>query len=628
MRFAALVAGLVLQGALVGCRDAPVQLDYAPGPPGAPDVSGPPVQGDDDDDGGVRDPDVGLGGQIAALCGGVQSDRARDILGERCGSCHGLGVAPDRDRLVADGWVVPFDVAASTLFTKVELDVMPLGSGGGPLNAEEKDALSDWIRCGAEAWPDAPTRGFLAPEMEFEAAFHDLVVLDSDAHVDIRYLSLVALYNAGVPADRITLYASGLSKLVWSLTVESNPPMLVPVDLDGTTLDDGSVVRVAEGLGKSLLFRVDLADFGWDVAPVDVWEELVKLYPFATPYDDQFDAAEDIVALTRTRVPIVRGDWFEANASVPPLYTDVLDLPDTVEGFFARFGGIEAGAAFDDDSVQCAGIDGPTSLVSPSNRASCRFDTVDGYCWETFDFATSAGAQDLFVNPTTFREASDGGEAFCQLGDGQQVYFVRDASGQRLDVAPTDLVVDYAGAAITNGLSCMGCHTVGVQAVTDQVLGTVLGAPASYTDEVLDQVVEWYPASADLALVVADDIDSFQAALDALDVLALEEPIQATAIDHQTDLDAKRVAAELGLPSGALAERLAADPAILALYATLYDGVTNTIPRDDFALSARDTICTLELGDPCDPAAFCGLSAVPCPNGSTCDALGQCSRVP
>ncbi|MEQ1503543.1 MAG: hypothetical protein ABMB14_15000 [Myxococcota bacterium] len=49
------------------------------------------------------------------------------------------------------------------------------------------------------------------------------------------------------------------------------------------------------------------------------------------------------------------------------------------------------------------------------------------------------------------------------------------------------------------------------------------------------------------------------------------------------------------------------------------------LTRADAEALARDTVCELALtGAPCDPALFCGASAVSCGPSTSCDADGHC----
>lgn len=568
---------------------------------------------------------------------------AKEVMEDRCSACHGLGSpeyggfndATDAEGLIDDGWVIPNDPDNSPIFIRIYADEMPTAAGGGPLTAEEKGIIQQWISCGAEDWGvvGGAARGFIDPEVLFEAAKDDANDLDREDQPFARYISLVSLYNGGVPTDRIELYAAAVRKGVWALTSEANPPVIEPVDLEGVELDDGTVIRIADGLGESLLFRVDEEEFGWDNVDedVDVWEEMVKLYPFAIQYDEEFDAAEDLVAITQTRIPIVEGDWIAANAHLPPIYNDVLNIPNNFAQFLDDFGGInDLAAQFDNADAQCAGMDGNQSLVSQNNRVMCRYDSVDGYCWNSFDYGSVANQKNIFAFPDQFLVEADGGEAFCSLDNGQQVYFVFDAAGNRLDEAPINVVSDYnpdSGGIVKPGLHCDRCHELGVIERLDQVREAVLSNEGNFEDDTITFVEDIYIENSEWTDVFASDIGRFQLSVDALDVPIGEEVGWALSEDYEAPLTAARVAAVLGIPEGELAGRLASNDNIQVNYQTL-DIPGGVVTRDLFEEVARDTICDLQLGQECpDAQDFCGLSAVPCLQGSICDNLGQCTKL-
>jgi hypothetical protein len=576
-------------------------------------------------------------------------EAARDVLTQRCATCHGpaspeyggFNDATDPDGLIADGWVIPNDPDNSRIFQRIDEGTMPNAAGGGALVAEEVAIIDQWIQCGAESWELGSPRGFIGPEVEFRAARNDANNLDFEDAIqpdqpNARYFSLVPLYNAGVPAEDIKLYATALSKLAWSLSNEDGTPPLVPVRMDGLLLRDNSQISVADGLGDSLMFRLDQKDFGWDNEGqnVDVWEEIVKAYPYAIPSVDEFDDAEDLQNITKTRIPIIQGDWFLANASLPPLYFDVLDIPNTIEAFYLQFGGIDIFADFDiaDIQVDCAGMNGQDSLVSEFNRVICRHQSINGYCWESFDFAGEAGDQNIFNAPDQFINAKAGGESFCSLENGQQVYLVYDAAGNRLNNAPINVVSDYtpgSGGEVKTGLHCINCHNAGVIERDDAILDTVLDNESDFDDNVVDFVLEAYPGNDRLADIYADDIAFFTRSLEDIGVDLLKpEPVWNGSENHEAPSDLARIAAQLGLPEGEIEGRLAGDDDTERIFSSaLANGGTGTIARESFDQAARDTICELELGDECDFGNFCGLSAVPCIQGSQCLANGECTKV-
>jgi mono/diheme cytochrome c family protein len=601
--------------------------------------------------------------------------QAQNIFGQRCSACHGpdsqkyggFGDALDAAAMITDGWVVASSSATSKIYTEIspgpagEAPAMPIATGGGPLVPTEVAVIKSWIDCGAQDWAglgtvppgdDPASRGFITPEMEFTAALSNVALLPvvdtfGADQPDARYLSLVPLYNGGVPSDRIELYTQALTKLMWSLTIDDSPPVLVPVNLDGITLRDGSVVQISGGLGNKLIWRIDERDFQWDEAvdnqvvdpTIDVWEELMKAYPFGIRYDQQFDAAQSLVALTHTRIPIAHGDWFVDNASLPPLYFDVLDMPNNYLAFQQQFGGIDSQLDFDQNRVDCVGMDGQASLVSNFNRVQCRHDSANGYFWESFDFAGEAGGQNIFSNPVDFAAFRAGGESFTSLPDGQQVYFVYNAAENRLDDAPSNVVTDYSpdsDRVVHTGQSCMHCHESGVLERDDQLLDAVLAQQGAFDQATIDQVQEWFPQNSDWPTKYTGDINDFTNSVTAAGVVIGEEPTWALSRDYEAPVTQARVAADLGIPAAILQGAISTNAQLQVQFASLFNGTTNSIDRFTLEGVAINAICDLQLGDVCPNAVdFCGAvdnfgnfigSSVPCAAGSVCNAEGECTK--
>ena len=93
----------------------------------------------------------------------------------------------------------------------------------------------------------------------------------------------------------------------------------------------------------------------------------------------------------------------------------------------------------------------------------------------------------------------DGGETIFSLPNGFQGYYLSRADGARLDKGPTQIVRDPSrrDLAVTNGISCMGCHDQGMRKAKDEVRDAVL-ADLSFTKPVRDEVALLYPETAQM----------------------------------------------------------------------------------------------------------------------------------
>ncbi len=470
---------------------------------------------------------------LVLLAGSATARDARAVLEEHCVRCHGRDGAAvkgvfvlDRDRLVASGVVVPGD-AGSRLLRAVESDAMPLG--GPPLSDDEKRALREWVLAGAPAWDAAPPprRAFVSDADLRRAIVRDLDAAPARSRSSLRYVSFAHLANAGASETDLARYRAALSKLVNSLSWRRE--IAVPRAVDET----------------GVLLRVDLRDYGWTA---DAWRRVELSYPYGLETD------ATITRVCGATVPYVRADWFVAAASVPPLYHDMLELPQTVAEL-ERLLGVDTGRGLrEEHGVLRAGV--RQSGVSQNSRIVERHETGYGAYWRSYDFRN--GSRDVFADPV--RISADGGEMIFTLPNGMQGYFLADARGRRIDAGPLDIVSDRTrpdDPTVRNGRSCMSCHTEGVKSVTDDVRPIVTATFGRFDRE---KALALYAPQEALDGALAEDRDRFLGALDragARSGAAVDaEPVGALARRYQSDLEVDAAAAELGLSIPELSERM------------------------------------------------------------------------
>src|SRR5205085_6397614 len=99
---------------------------------------------------------------------------------------------------------------------------------------------------------------------------------------------------------------------------------------------------------------------------------------------------------TGCRLPYVRADWLVAAASRPPLYHDLLRLPETEAGL-QRLLRIDVGENVRRGRVARAGFNG--SGVSRNNRMIERHESGGVLYWRSYDFARNTGRGNLFAHP-------------------------------------------------------------------------------------------------------------------------------------------------------------------------------------------------------------------------------------
>jgi serine/threonine-protein kinase len=325
---------------------------------------------------------------------------------------------------------------------------------------------------------------------------------------------------------------------------------------------------------------IDLRDLGW--TEQDHWNKLYADHPrsgdephngyaYALTYrtDGLDQLGRDIERLTGSKPPklCVRADWFIAKASRPPLYHELLELPDDAEELEARLG-VDTEADFLAARLMRGAVN--RSGVSLSNRLLDRHRALFGPYWLSYDFASSAGRANLAENPLgpgfaenpfgEFAFAHDGGEIIFTLPNGLNGYFLVDNQKRRIARGPVEIVRDVnetAGTAkVVNGLSCMWCHKRGVVYFKD-----VLRHQNQFSGRELEKIREIYaPVERMNERLAKDEARFLTAMLEAVEpflpVASIdqlrnmpEEPIGFAARYYQSDLPRERVLAELGLPA-------------------------------------------------------------------------------
>src|SRR5262249_44313244 len=104
-------------------------------------------------------------------------------------------------------------------------------------------------------------------------------------------------------------------------------------------------------------------------------------YPYGILDDSSTSRA--IMVSTASRVPAVRGDWFVATASRPPLYQEVLQLPGAL-GELERQLRVDPAINIAQERVMRVAFNG--SGIAKNNRILERHDAIHGYYWRTYDF--------------------------------------------------------------------------------------------------------------------------------------------------------------------------------------------------------------------------------------------------
>jgi hypothetical protein len=539
---------IALASALTGCS---VFGGKASSPHGLKAPAPAPAEPEEDD--GDSNPILGDKPEATAA--------VRGILAKYCEACHGDpaaaqgGVAEITDlaSMVTRGLVVAAEPDRSSLLTQIETGKMPT-EGDAPA-PEEVQALRDWI-AGLPVINEYPDkREPLLLDAVYEAAARDLLTLEKADRVNIRYVDLSHLYNAGVPGADLMRLRHAIDKVANSLSTVAK--LKVPE---------------AANSGKTLV-RLDMRDYAWTA---DAWDRLARKSPYTvTPEATKFIGIlrED----TGAQTPILRADWFVANATKAPDYYRFLSLPLKFEDF-QKAVGVDLQGDIVANKVVRAGY--KNSGISEQNRIIERHATKTGYLWRSYEFGTSFGQQDVLANPLgpvivraadddsgttplpafqTHAFDEDGGEILFTLPNKMLAYYVIGKDKNRLDQAPSS-TKPGAPKVISVGITCMNCHKAGLIDRADETREAVTAQTGFDLDEAeVERVLAIYVERSKFTKVI--DADS-KVVRDALTEIGVnfddKDPIADANRRLQKDLTIEEVAAELWVTKDAAQAALAA----------------------------------------------------------------------
>ena len=472
------------------------------------------------------------------------AQQANAIVEQSCETCHGENrvfaevLSIQHSALIASGAVVPGNPDASEFYLRLLPNLpkhqrMPLGRD--PLTPTEIDTVRRWIAAGAPNWEVALTqRDFITPDAMLSAIAQHVRSLTSFERPFARYFTMTHLYNAGETEEALDAYRRALSKLINSLSWGLEIIKPEPIDAAQT------------------LFYIDLRLYEWDVP--DAWANMEAVYPYAFDYGNS-TTYTTLQQETGSEVPFIDVDWFLATASLPPLYNDILGLPETDRELEER---LEVDVARNIETspgvrVWRAGFN--ESRVSDNNRVVERHRSRYGAYWKSYDFAGNVGSQNVFTHPLSFTH--DGGEIIFNLPNGLQAYFLVTAAGTRLDDAPVDIVSNPAARdpVVHNGLSCIGCHTAGMKEFTDGVRAVVTAQTNPAYDQA--QALRLYVEQATMDALVAEDTQRFREALEeAGGIFGGIEPVERLQQQFEEPLDAAHAAAAVGYATSAFQQEI------------------------------------------------------------------------
>lgn len=561
--------------------------------------------------------------------GSPLAKKVMGILRVHCGSCHadksegGIDYILDAKQLVDRGKVVPGKPKRSRLLTRMkdaDSPMPPEGVSPRP-TADEIELISSWIKDGAldsETAPAPAGREFIPPAVTLKQVHDDLMAAPARDRVFLRYFTLTHLHNLGVSDEELQTHRWAVSKLVNSLSWKRRLAVPHVVDAAGT------------------LLRIDLRDYAWNES---TWNGILASYPFGITYGNP---DEKVVAeATQTKLAAVRADWFIFMASRPPLYHELLRIPNT-DRELEKFLDVNVAEDVRVDRVMRAGFNG--SGVAHHNRLLQRHDTAHGAYWKSFDVSSSLGRQNLFEHPFGPERGKKAfehhaGEIIYSLANGLDGYMIVDSRGQRIDKAATELVTDprRKDRIVVNGISCFGCHKAGIIPKDDQIRAHVQSNGGAFDDAEKAAIFALHPPPERLKEVVAEDSSRFRKAVNAVlgrpsDAPPIEpEPIVAAARRFERDLTQAEVAAELYVSPDAVLKVIDETPALARVFGAIkIEG--GTVNRDLFvkhfkaladALHKGSSARAMSSAEPSDSRETSVL-----PSGSTRKTASASSGVP
>ena len=537
------------------------------------------------------------------------------ILQKHCLGCHGEHgtfrdalVIQSAEGLVATGAIAPGDPNGSGFYRRLIETAperrMPLGQP--PMAPELIETIRHWIEAGAPNWQVQYDVNFITTDVMLDTIEKHLETLPAFDRPSARYFTLTHLYNAGETPEALEAYRLALSKLVNSLSWGSEIIKPQPIDPGRT------------------IFYIDLRHYDW-VFRNEAWTRIEQAYPYQIAFNPETQAGlhEKLAALRAEmacEVPFVYVDWFLATASLPPLYHEILDLPET-EHELEKALGIDVIRNLQNArgvNVWRAGFNG--SRVSANNRVLERHKSPHGAYWKSYDFAGNIGTQNIFTHPVSFKH--NGGEVVFNLPNGLQAYYISDGSGNRINAAPLAIVSNKAASdpTVRNGLSCIGCHTEGMQTFEDQVRAFVSREADSLEKA---QALSLYVKQSEMDAYVAADTKRYRDALEATGgVFGGIEPVHRLYEVFQGPLDASHAAAAVGLEAGVFLEKIRENPSLRDLGLGVLEDAGGNVKRDVWTEHFTDVVSALHSPDttvprPVDPGVDYrpgDLVSIPDPN--------------
>jgi mono/diheme cytochrome c family protein len=530
--------------------------------------------------------------------------QAQAILKANCHRCHGQEGAVeggfnyllDLGKLVVRKKVLPGNAEQSPLYKRVAAGKMPPPGEQPRPSAADLAVIKQWIDTGAPSEKPSIQRAIVTEEDVQTKVLADLARREKRARRFTRYFSLAAVANSGAGGDELATYRHALSKLLNSLSWHPRITRPIPIDPGG------------------LVLRIDMRDYLWDA---NLWNRLVADYPYGILLDSA--AARAVLVETATRMPCVRADWFLATASRAPLYYDLLQIPANVSELERQLR-VDAAQNIQQERVARAGFNG--SGISKNNRVLERHDAQNGVYWRTYDFEAVSqnllerdtllpDRRNIFAYPlgpgfgeSSFQHAA--GEIIFNLPNGLHGYVLVNANNVRQDKGATAIVSDpkRPDRAVEAGISCMACHSRGINFKDDQIRDHVSKNRKAFRRKDAELIRALYVPKEKMRVLMEEDAERFRQAVEKTgNRVEGAEMVLSMTLRYEADVDLPSLAAEVGVEPEKLARHLAASENLTRnLGALKLSGAT--VSRAVVVQSFADLVRELRLGVPFQPGVI------------------------
>ncbi len=377
----------------------------------------------------------------------------------------------------------------------------------------------------------------------------DMDRLPKEQLASTRYLSLAHLYHTGSRAKHLKDDRKGLAKAINMLSTMKEIVPLVAIDAK-----------------HELIFRINIDQLGWKK---ETWESLGAAHPFSLRYS--FERSEEIYAQFKTRYPVLRADWFVANALKAPHYYSFLKLPNretelesqwlriqpgksSLKGVFAREmnGGrgfqIEQHAAATGVYWKLAPAPNVAPRALPARAIAPRSTPNDQVANESNpdrEIASKEESEGEIERPFHLT----GRVSMFTLPNGLPGFMLSDTGGNRRDELAVPPTEDYRQMRVLSPLSCLECHASGT--VTPSEMSESEDEATSNLEAALsdDENGEGRFDEVSESIDFASHLDSGHAAQEDPDT----EILNRMTARYNQRLSARDVAAELGLMQKGLA---------------------------------------------------------------------------